>query len=693
MQQYEKLFSEGQIGSVQLKNRVVMSPMVLGTGGLDGTPGEQMMQYYEERAKGGVGLIITEATRVDEKHGPLAPRQLAMSKDRHIEPFAKMVKRIHRHGAKIFCQLHHPGRQNLSLLVGTWRMSEAIGRHWHGYWDIFFKVAQHADMVEKTGLLPPVAAPSPVPCRLQKQKTRALKTAEIKELVREFGAAAKRVQLAGADGVELHGAHGYLIQEFLSPYTNRRTDEYGGSFENRMRFITEISAELRRLCGADFPIIARISVDEFYREIGDPADEGITLEEGIRIAKRLEECGIDAIDVSSATYETMNYWLEPTSFQPGWRSYLAKTVKQNVSIPVLAANLVRSPEQAEQQLEEGVQDFISLGRPLLADPDWANKAKAGRPEEIRRCICCLWCFESMLDGAVRNRPGQCAINPRTCREVGIPKEPKKDGDGRIVAIVGAGPAGLTAAELLGKRGFRPIVLEKEAFVGGQLQLADKPPRKEKIDWCFEDLERAARRAGAEIRLHTKADVEMLKKLNPYAVIVATGGDAVHPRIPGADQPHVCTVTEILNGSVKLEGNQVAVIGSGMTGLETADLLAEQGNQVTIIEMADQIAPGTYHQHTDDILPRLKALDVEILTGWKLASVGQGTITLEPAAGGTQIEKPAQQVVMSVGVRSNNALYEEIKDCFERVFLIGDAKQIGRIAQATHGAYDLARKLK
>ena len=185
------------------------------------------MQYYEERARGGVGLIITEATRVDEKHGPLAPRQLAMSKDRHIEPFARMVKRVHRHGTKIFCQLHHPGRQNLSLLVATWRMSEAIGRHWHGYWNIFFQVAQHAELVEKTGILPPVTAPSPVPCRLQKQKTRALKTEEIKELVIEFGAAARRVQLAGADGVELHGAHGYLIQEFLSPYTNRRTDEYG----------------------------------------------------------------------------------------------------------------------------------------------------------------------------------------------------------------------------------------------------------------------------------------------------------------------------------------------------------------------------------------------------------------------------------------------------------------------------------
>lgn len=693
MQQYTKLFSEGKIGNVTLKNRIVMSPMVLGTGGLDGMPGEQMMQYYEERARGGVGLIITEATRVDEKHGPLAPRQLAMSKDLHIEPFARMVKRVHRHGTKIFCQLHHPGRQNLSLLVATWRMSEAIGRHWHGYWNIFFQVAQHAELVEKTGILPPVAAPSPVPCRLQKQKTRALKTEEIKELVIEFGAAARRVQLAGADGVELHGAHGYLIQEFLSPYTNRRTDEYGGSFENRMRFITEIIAEIRRQCGKDFPIIARISVDEFYREIGDPADEGITLDEGIRIAKRLEECGIDAIDVSSASYETMNYWLEPTSFQTGWRSYLAKAVKENVSIPVLAANLIRSPEQAEQQLEEGIQDFISLGRPLLADPDWANKAKSGHPEDIRRCICCLWCFESMLNGAVRNKPGQCAVNPRTCREVGIPKEPKKDGDGRIVAIVGAGPAGLTAAEMLGKRGFQPIVFEKMPFTGGQLQLADKPPRKEKIDWCFEDLEHAARKAGAEIRLNTKADAASLKELQPYAVIVATGGDAVHPSIPGADQPHVCTVTEILNGSVKLEGKAVAVIGSGMTGLETADLLAEQGNQVTIVEMADEIAPGTYHQHTDDILPRLQSLGVEILTGWKLACIGQKDITLEPSCGGAQIQKPAQQVVMSVGVRSNNGLYEEIKNQFERVFLIGDAKKIGRIAQATHGAYDLARKMK
>ena len=693
MQQYTKLFSEGKIGNVTLKNRIVMSPMVLGTGGLDGTPGEQMMQYYEERARGGVGLIITEATRVDEKHGPLAPRQLAMSKDRHIEPFARMVKRVHRHGTKIFCQLHHPGRQNLSLLVATWRMSEAIGRHWHGYWNIFFQVAQHAELVEKTGILPPVTAPSPVPCRLQKQKTRALKTEEIKELVIEFGAAARRVQLAGADGVELHGAHGYLIQEFLSPYTNRRTDGYGGSFENRMRFITEIIAEIRRQCGKDFPIIARISVDEFYREIGDPADEGITLDEGIRIAKRLEECGIDAIDVSSASYETMNYWLEPTSFQTGWRSYLAKAVKENVSIPVLAANLIRSPGQAEQQLEEGIQDFISLGRPLLADPDWANKAKSGHPEDIRRCICCLWCFESMLNGAVRNKPGQCAVNPRTCREVGIPKEPKKDGDGRIVAIVGAGPAGLTAAEMLGKRGFQPIVFEKMPFTGGQLQLADKPPRKEKIDWCFEDLEHAARKAGAEIRLNTEADAASLKELQPYAVIVATGGDAVYPSIPGADQPHVCTVTEILNGSVKLEGKAVAVIGSGMTGLETADLLAEQGNQVTIVEMADEIAPGTYHQHTDDILPRLQSLGVEIFTGWKLACVGQKDITLEPSCGGAQIQKPAQQVVLSVGVRSNNGLYEEIKNQFERVFLIGDAKKIGRIAQATHDAYDLARKMK
>lgn len=689
---YEHLFTPGKIGNVTVKNRVVMSPMVLGTGRLDGAPGEQMIRYYEERAKGGVGLIITEATRVDEKTGPLAPRQLAMSSDRHIEPFARLVSRVHRHGAKIFCQLHHPGRQTLSILVGSWRMSTAVGGVVDSYWKLFFQLAQKRDLLEKTHLLPAVAAPSAVPCRLQKQKTRALKLREIQEIIQEFADAARRVQQAGGDGVELHGAHGYLIQQFLSPYTNRREDAYGGSFENRMRFLTEIILRIRETCGASFPIVVRLSVDEFYREIGEP-ENGYTLDEGVRIAKELERLGVDAIDVSSGTYETMNYWLEPTGFACGWRKNLAKAVRDTVKIPVLAANLIRSPEQAEAQLAEGAQDFISLGRPLLADPNWVMKAAAGRTEDIKRCICCLWCFESMLDGAERRQTGQCAVNPRCCREVGVAAEPPKDGDGRTVVIVGAGPAGLTAAEVLGRRGFRPLVLEKEAAPGGQLNFADKPPHKEKMDWCTQDLERAALRNGAKIEYNHPATAQEILELNPYAVLIATGAQPVVPGIPGVEQAHVWTATYALAHGAAFAGKAVAVVGSGMSGLETAELLAANGADVFVVEMADEIAPGTYHQHLDDMLPKLEKLGVRLMTGMKLTEIGVHSVVLEQIKDKTLQRWKAEAVVLSVGVKSDNSLYAELEGKVERLYAVGDAQRVGRIASATRTAFDAAYALK
>jgi len=242
--------------------------------------------------------------------------------------------------------------------------------------EVLFKLVPAAEKFAKTGLVPSVVAPSAVACEYSRQKTRALSNREVKGLVSDFIQAARRVQLASGDGVELHAAHGYLIQQFLSPHTNRRTDEYGGSFENRMRFILEIISGIRCVCGPDFPMVVRLAVDEYYRCIGRPG-QGIELDQGVEMAKRLEQAGVDAIDVSSANYETMNYWLEPISFEPGWRKNLARAVREQVKIPVLAANLIRSPEQAEEQLKEGFQDFVCLGRPHLADPAWTKKVREG----------------------------------------------------------------------------------------------------------------------------------------------------------------------------------------------------------------------------------------------------------------------------------------------------------------------------
>ncbi len=665
---------------------------MVGHGCFDGTPTEQMMNYYEERARGEVGLIITEITRINDSHGVGSFSQLGISHDYQIEPLAEMVRRIHTHGTKIFVQLQHPGRQNAPVTVGTLPISIATERLWPGYKDFFYKMAPQARALGEKGLLKSVVGPSKTePCRYSKSKNRALRHSEIKKLIQQFIEGAVRVQKAGADGVELHAAHGYLIEEFLSPYTNKRTDEYGGTLENRMRFLLEIIAGIRNRCGKDFPIVVRLTVDECYAQIGEDG-RGYTLTDGIEMAKRLEAAGIDAIDVSSATYETMNYWLEPTSFDLGWRKYMADGVKKAVKIPVIAANLIRTPEQAEEQLNAGIQDFIGLARPLLADPYWVKKAMEGHPEDIKRCMCCLWCFESMQENAYKGTAGECAVNPYMGREI-EKNSLKKDGSGRKVVIVGAGPAGLTAAEILGLRGFKPIVLERASVVGGQLQLANKPPKKEKISWCFEDLETAAVKNGAEIRLNVNATPEIISEIAPFAVIIASGGQSVKPRsIPGVDLPNVCTITEILNGEVSPQGEQVAVIGSGMSGLETSLALAERGNNVTVVEMANEVAPGAYVQHTSDILPKLKQHETRFLTCKKLISISENAIVLEDTDNGKQETVRTDRVVLSLGVRPVNDLYQTLKGQFSNLYLIGDADKIGRVAEATRSAYKVAMEL-
>ena len=502
----------------------------------------------------------------------------------------------------------------------------------------------------------------------------------------QFIEAAQRVKKAGCDGVELHAAHGYLIQQFLSPNTNRRTDEYGGSLENRMRFLTEIIDGIRITCGRDFPIVVRLSVDEMYDRIGQPG-KGYGLEEGLQMAKILSDKHIDAIDVSSACYDTFNYWLEPVTFPCGWRKHLAQAVKEVVNIPVIAANLIRTPEQAEEQLAQGIQDFVGLGRPLIADPYWADKAEQGKAGGIRHCINCLYCFESMMEGAYKGEHGHCSVNPFVGRERTVLVQ---NGNGRKVVIVGAGPAGLTAAELLARRGFDVTVLEKAKTPGGQVLLAAKPPHKERMTWCTEDLTTLAQAAGAEIRTQVEATEEIIAAYDPYAVICATGGSAVHPKAFSGE--NVCTVTDILTGNVKVKDKQVAVIGSGMTGLETSELLVSQGNHVTIVEMAPRIAPGAYFQHVDDAMPKLQAAHTVFMVGQKLLAVHQDSIELENVDTGSKTMVPCDQVVLSLGVRPENGLYESIKSSFSRVYNIGDSNKIGRIHNATEAAYQLAMSL-
>ena len=373
-------------------------------------------------------------------------------------------------------------------------------------------------------------------------------------------------------------------------------------------------------------------------------------------------------------------------------------MKKEVDIPVIAANLIRTPEQAEMQLEEGTQDFVSLGRPHIADPHWAEKAQQGREKEIKRCICCLYCIQSMQDNAYHGDHGYCSVNPTVGREKEFDNLPK-DGNGRTVVIVGAGVAGLTCAEMLGRRGFKPIVLEKTDKIGGQIQLADKPPKKEKLGWCFEDMRANAEKFGAEIHLNTEANEEVIKSFNPYAVVIATGAQAVRPRsIKGSDLANVYTTTQILSGEVVLKGKKVALIGSGMTGLETAEMLIDGDNKVTIVEMADTLAPGTWFQHLDDVVPKLDAKDTNYILSHRLVSIDEKGVTLEPVKldknkNVKATDKPAHfnfdVVVLSLGARPVNDLAKAIEGKFENTFVIGDAKKVGRIADATSQAYDVA----
>ena len=689
---YDMLLSPMNIGTLTVKNRTVMTAAEMSLGQTNGCPTEKMMAYYEERAKGGVGLIIPGVCRVNDMGAASTFTQLSMANDYNIEPMREFVRRIHRHGAKLAVQLHHPGRQGYASSINTLPVVIPVVERFPKVLDALFRCTPLLLGLEEKKICMSVQSPSK--CELSAHgatRIHAMSRREVKKLIRDFIDAAERCQKAGVDAVELHGGHGYMIQQFLSPNTNRRTDEYGGSFENRLRFLREIVEGIRARCGRDYPLIVRLTVDEMYDRIGMPG-KGYGLEEGKRIAKRLEELGVDAINVTSACYDVYNRWLEPTSYEPGWRAYLAKEIKSVVSIPVIAANFMRSPEQAERQLEEGYQDFIGSARSFICEPHWVKKIEEGRPGQIRRCIGCLHCISSFMTNAKVGKSGECALNPGVGLEPAY-EEPVRDGAGRRIVIVGAGIAGLAAAETMARRGFAVTVLEKEEDPGGQLRTAAACNLKGKLFWAIEDRLAVLKALGVELRYGAEATVETVKALSPYAVIAATGAVPIRPRsIEGVDLPQVCTAPEIIHRAKVLRDQRVLVAGSGMTGLETAEILNETGNQVTVLEMADEIAPGTWFQLIDDEMERLHPCDTSFLPGHKLLRILPGEVEVEECKTGARKRIRADSVVLSLGVKPEDRLAKELQRALPRVFIAGDASASGTIADAVKSANACCRSI-
>lgn len=661
---YSKLFSPIKIGSITIKNRFAMAPMgPLGLADANGGWNQRGIDYYVERAKGGTGLIITGVTFFDqvvEKQDPTTVPNPLYKPVNFVKTSREMTERIHAYGSKIFLQL-----------------SGGFGR---------------VTIPTNVGDIPPIA-PSAIPHRWLNKTCRAITVDEIHAIVKQFGEAAFHAKRAGFDGVQIHAVHeGYLIDQFAISMFNQRTDEYGGSLENRLRFAKEIVEEIKKTCGDDFPVTLRFSLKSMIKDwrVGalpgeDFEEKGRDTEEGLKAAKLLESYGYDALDTDVGTYDAW-WWNHPPMYQKKglYREY-CKMVKEVVDIPVFCAGRMDNPDMALEAIENGECDVIDLGRPLLADPDYCNKLRCGKITQIRPCISCHeGCMGRVASYSLLN----CAVNPQAARERVNAYEPilKK----KKVLIVGGGVAGCEAARVLAIRGHQPVVYEKGSRLGGNLIPGGAPDFKEDdialADWYTNELNRL----GVHVHLNTELNEEEIKTMDYDTVILATGSK---PKVFSlGDDSHTYTAEQVLLKQ-KDAGKKTVVVGGGLVGCETALWLAQNGIHVTIVEALDKVMAvnGPLCAANKEMLEALLPFNgVEIITGAKVTEFANGEVKVDTKEGSKTIM--SDSVILSVGYKEENTLYNNLQFDIPDLYLLGDAKKVSNIMYAIWDAFEVANHI-
>lgn len=641
-----RLFEPITIGSLELQNRIVMAPMATQYSLEIGMLTEREIAYFSERAKGGVSLIIVGAVCVDEELGLTAPAQLSLDGDRYILGFNDLANEVHAYGTRLAVQLHHAGRQVSTLKVIKGRQ--------------------------------PVS-PSDNPCPFMEGiMARALTVDEIHLIIKKYVDAAFRAYKAGVDAVEIQAAHGStIVSEFLSPLTNKRTDEYGESLDGRMRLALEILQGIKERVGNDFPVIYRLSGDEFL-------PGGITIEETKIIAKKLEDAGADALHISAGNNsfpESAPFVYPPMAMPQGCYVHLAEAVKKTVSIPVITVGRITDPLLAEKILEEGKADLVAMGRALIADPELPKKVAEQRFDDIRRCIGCLQDCGS--PGSLYSRL-RCSVNATVGREREL-KITKADGSKKVL-VIGGGPGGMEAARVLAMRGHEVTLFEAKAVLGGQLSLAVKIPHKAEMVNLLNYLSKQLDKLNVKIVLRKKAEVDDVLNFEPDAVVIATGASPLIPNIPGIDKAHVITAWQVLEQYPNINiGSRVVIAGGGSVGCEVATLIADKGKKVIIVEMLDDVARDIPYSAKFFLLRTLQEKGVQILTRNKVCEILDGSVkTVNSQQEYKTLE--CDTVVLALGAVSNRTIISSLREKISQLYTIGDCVKPRRILEAIHEGY-------